>query len=177
MLAFSITWAQGDSLAWEASIIQLRLWSHSKHRQKANWQLRRRRLLASPKSLFSDFARNCIYLRYELKAGSSAIGLLWSTFDQSNLRIRSDPIRSNPIKRPNMAGDCRYPLTLLKRVKRSREISQQYGKDQNRSTDLPFSSSAEAILASQQGYFLNSNRFDSICFHMFKGAVIPLLSL
>ena len=32
-----------------------------------------------------------------------------------------------------------------------------------------FSSSAEAILASQQGYFPDSNGFGSICFYIFKG--------
>ena len=103
------------------------------------------------------------------KAGSSAISLLWSTFDQSK---SPDEIGFNLIKSnldSNMAGDCRNLLTLLKRVRGSRRISQQYGKDQNRSTDLPFSSSAEAILASQQGYFPDSNRFGSICFHIFKG--------
>ena len=71
-----------------------------------------------------------------------------------------------------MAGDCRYPLTLLKRVRRSGKILQRYGKDQNRSirsTDLPFLASQKLILASQQGYFPDSNRFDSICFHIFKG--------
>ena len=71
-----------------------------------------------------------------------------------------------------MAGDCHNLLTLLKRVSRSRRINQRYGKDHNtseRSTDLPFSSSAEAIIASQQGYFPDSNRFGSICFYIFKG--------
>ena len=71
-----------------------------------------------------------------------------------------------------MAGDCHNLLTLLKRVRGSGEILQRYGKEYNRSersTDLPFSSSAEAILASQQGYFPDSNRFGSICFYIFKG--------
>ena len=71
-----------------------------------------------------------------------------------------------------MTGDCHNLLTLLKRVRGSGEILQRYGKDHNkseRSTDLPFSSSAEAILASQQGYFPDSNRFSSICFYIFKG--------
>ena len=71
-----------------------------------------------------------------------------------------------------MAGDCHNLLTLLKRVRGSEGILRRYGKDHNkseRSTDLPFSSSAEAILASQQGYFPDLNRFDSICFHIFKG--------
>ena len=52
-------------------------------------------------------------------------------------------------------------LTLLKQVRRSGEILQRYGKDQNRSrgsTDLPFLASQKLILASQQGYFPDLNR-------------------
>ena len=54
------------------------------------------------------------------KAGSSAISLLWSTFDQSKSpdEIGFNLIKSN--RDSNMAGDCHNLLTLLKRVRGSR---------------------------------------------------------
>jgi len=45
--------------------------------------------------------------------------------------------------------------------------------DQEDQPTLPFLASQKLILASQQGYFPDWNRFDSICFHNFKGRLYP----
>ena len=102
----------------------------------------------------------------------SAMVNLWPI--KSPDEIRSKQIKSN--RDSNMAGDCHNLLTLLKRVRGSGEIFQLYGKNQNESegsTDLPFLASQKLILTSQQGYFPDSNRFDSICFYTFKGQLYP----
>ena len=121
MLAFSITWAQGDSLAWEAKIIKLRLeaihssvrkltysfaWSaqltpqrvsfarnHTRNRAEGCSVALPQMLSSSAEELSSDFARCAFQLRCELDAGSSTAGPLWSTFDQLNLQMRSNLIR------------------------------------------------------------------------------------
>ena len=97
---------------------------------------------------------------------------LWPVKSSDEIRSNwdQDQIQSRSNLRSNLAVDCHNLLTLLKRVRGSKEIFQLYGKNQNRSrgsTDLPFLASQKLILASQQGYFSDLNRF-SICFYIFK---------
>ena len=157
MLALSITWAQRDSLAWEAKIVRLRLeaiqssarkltyifaWSAQLTPQRVSFawsHTQPRRRVASPQTisssaeeLSSDFAIWSFQLRCELDAAAPL--RIWYGQPLTNQISRWDQIysgsRSNPIKiKSEIKFDSWLHLTLLKWVKGSGEIFQLYGKD------------------------------------------------
>ena len=169
MLALSIKWAQRDSLAWEASITRLRLEAIQSLAKKPTDSFAEKSLFRTSPKIASSPATS-----------SMRAALLWICHGQPLTNQISgwdqDPIRSNPIKiKSEIKFGSWLPQSLdsSKTSKKIRGNPPTIWKGSRRSTDLPILASQKLILASQQGYFPDLNRFDSICFHIFKGRLYP----
>ena len=157
-------------------------WSYTTAQKDVRY-LRHRCYLAPLKSFFFWLRHMRLLAPLWAQRGSFTVGLLWSTFDQSNLQMRSDLIRSKPIKIKSEIKFGSWLSQSLKSLKTSKRIRGDLstiweGSKQIKRINRPaISSFAEADLSLAARLL---SRFKQIWFNLFpyfQGTVIPLLSL